>query len=264
MFMPPATLGRRHSLATLKPMSEGDANAAEAALQFFGQTLDWLEGHHSRWAEVTTHDLDADERVNAIWKLSGESLAHARAYVGMLQGGYTAQAWPTMRAIHEAHRLLGAVVDPDEERIVRRWLADQEVKQAEARAAEEREADRIAAQMKEAGLDPPAVDVAGLSRTIYSGVSKAPHHRRSVVDESVDAEARRFTYGTDPDPARRLEFVIFASALINEVLLKVGDALCALWGRPASFIEHLQPMLRQFEEMVEALDVIDTVKRFGA
>jgi hypothetical protein len=36
---------------------------------------------------VTTHDLDADERVNAIWKLSGESLAHARAYVGMLRGG---------------------------------------------------------------------------------------------------------------------------------------------------------------------------------
>jgi hypothetical protein len=47
-------------------MSERDAKAAEAALQFFGQTLDWLEGHHSHWAEVTTHDLDADERVNAI------------------------------------------------------------------------------------------------------------------------------------------------------------------------------------------------------
>ena len=48
----------------------------------------------------------------------------------MLQGGYTAQTWPTMRAIHEANRLLGAVVDPDEERIGRRWLADEEVKQS--------------------------------------------------------------------------------------------------------------------------------------
>jgi hypothetical protein len=52
------------------------------------------------------------------------------------------------------------------------------------------------------------------------------------------------TYGTDPDPARRLEFAFFAGAMIHEVLLKVGDALCALWGRPAFFVEHLQPMLR--------------------
>jgi hypothetical protein len=244
-------------------MSERDAKAAEAALQFFGQTLDWLEGHHSHWAEVTTHDLDADERVNAIWKLSGESLAHARAYIGMLEGGYTAQTWPTMRAIHEANRLLGAVVDPEEERIAMRWLADQEVKQSEARAAEEREAQRIAEQMKEAGLDPPAVDVAGLSRTIYSGMSNAAHHRRSVVDESVDAKARTMTYGTDPDPARRLEFAIFAGAMIHEVLLKVGDALCALWGDPGFFVDHLQPMLRRFEEMVEALEIIETAKRFG-
>ncbi len=112
-------------------------------------------------------------------------------------------------------------------------------------------------------MEPPAVDVAGLSRTIYSGMSKAAHHRRTVVDESVDAEARTFTYGTDPDPARRLEFVMFAAALIHEVLLKAGDALCALWGRPDFFVVHLQPMLRRFEEMVEALEVIETAKRFG-
>lgn len=181
----------------------------------------------------------------------------------MLSDGYTAQTLPTMRAIHEAHRLLGAVVDPEEERIPRRWLADQEVKQAEARAAEEREAERMWAEMREAGMEPPAGDVAGLSRTIYSGMSKAAHHRRSVVDESVDAEARTFTYGTDPDPARRLEFVMFAAAVTHEVLLKVGDALCALWGRPDFFVEHLQPMLRRFEEMVAALEIVETAKRFG-
>src|ERR687888_416472 len=96
-----------------------------------------------------------------------------------------------------------------------------------------------------------------------SGMSNAAHHRRSAVDESVNAEARTMTYGTDPDPARRLEFAIFAGALIHEVLLKVGDALCALWGRPDFFVDHLQPMLRRFEEMVEALEIIETAKRFG-
>jgi hypothetical protein len=100
-------------------------------------------------------------------------------------------------------------------------------------------------------------------RAIYSGMSKAAHHRRSVVEESVDREARSMTYRTDPDPARRLEFVIFAGALVQETLLKVGDALCALWGRPRFFVEHLQPMLRRFEEMVEALEIIETAKRLG-
>jgi hypothetical protein len=84
-----------------------------------------------------------------------------------------------------------------------------------------------------------------------------------VVDESVDSEARKMTYGTDPDPARRLEFTIFAGALIHELLLKVGDALCALWGRPDFFVDHLRPMLRRFEEMVETLEILDSAKRLG-
>jgi hypothetical protein len=37
-----------------------------------------------------------------------------------------------MRAVQEADRLLVPVTDPHEERIPRRWLADMEVKQAEA------------------------------------------------------------------------------------------------------------------------------------
>lgn len=251
-------------MATLECVGEElDTKAADAALLFFDQTLDWLEGHHSHYAEVTTHDLDAAERVNAIWKLSGESLAHSRTLLDMLGDGYTAQTWPVMRAIHESNRLLGAVIDLDEERIVERWLADQEVKQRDAREAEERQAKRIAQQMKEGGLEPSAVDIADLARTIYAGMSKAAHHRRSVVDESVDAKARTFTYRTDPDSSRRLEFVIFAGTMVHEVLLTVGDALCALWGRPGFFLEHLQPMLRRFEDMIEALEIIETAKRLG-
>ncbi len=71
------------------------------------------------------------------------------------------------------------------------------------------------------------------------------------------------SYSIDPDPARRLEFAIFAGALIHEVLLKVGDALCALWGRPSFFVEHLQPMLRRFEDMAETLEMIETAKRLA-
>ena len=167
-----------------------------------------------------------------------------------------------MRAIHEADRLLSAVADLEEEEIVGRWLEDKDVKPKKARAAEQRQADRISEQMEAAGLEPLAADVEQLSSTVYGGMSKAAHHRRSVVDESVDDEASTMVYGPDPDPSRRLEFAIFAGALIEEVLLKVGDALCVLYG-PGFYEEHLAPTLRRFRQVLEALDVIEAAKRMG-
>jgi len=40
----------------------------------------------------------------------------------------------------------------------------------------------------------------------------------------------------------RLEYVVSAAGLIQEVLLLVGDALSCLWG-PAFYQDHLVPML---------------------
>ena len=116
---------RRKSIATKKSSNWLSASTARPSTG--------LEHHHAGAVSQAAADLNADERPNAIWKLSGQSLALTRAYVDLLKDGYTAQTWPTMRAIHEANRLLGAVADPDEDGIVRRWLADQEIKQAEAR-----------------------------------------------------------------------------------------------------------------------------------
>jgi hypothetical protein len=104
-----------------------------------------------RHERPTSHDLAANERVGAIWKLSGESIAHALALVDLLERGYTGRTWPAMRAIHEADRLLVAVTDPDEERIV--WWS------SEARGAEQRQAERVAEQMRKAGIEPVAEDV---------------------------------------------------------------------------------------------------------
>ena len=69
-------------------------------------------------------------------------------------------------------------------------------------------------------------------------------------------------YGPDPRTARRLEFVVFTGTLIQEVLLKVGDALYVLWG-PGFYDDHLRPMLERFQEMLDALDVIDAARRLG-
>ena len=234
------------------------AEAIASTLTFYRDTLRWLESHHTQYTQKTSHDLAADERRNAIWKLAGESIAHATALVALLELGFTGQCWPAMRAVHEANRLLIAVNDPHEERIPRRWLADQQVSQAEARAAEQREVARIAEEMRAAGVQPPTEDVEQFTRQIYSGMSRAAHHQRSVVDESVDHAARSFVYGPDPRPDRRLAYAIYAGALVHEVLLHVGDGLTSLWG-PAFYPEHLVPMLRNFEGTLAMLDAYSHV-----
>jgi hypothetical protein len=185
----------------------------------------------------------------------------ARALVDLLDGGYTTQTFPMMRSIHESNRLLSAVADVEEEEIAERWIADKEVKQSEAREAEQRQADRIAEQMKAAGVELPP-EVQQPTRMVYRGLSKAAHHQRSVVDEAIDFDARAMIYGPDPRTARRVEFVIFAGTLIQEVLLKVGDALCVLWG-PGFHDGHLRPMLERFQEMLDVLEVVDAARNLA-
>lgn len=236
--------------------------ALASTLRFYRETLDWLAGYHADYGRVSTHDLAADDPRNAIWKLSGEAISQAVALVELLAQGFTGQTWPAMRAVHEADRLLVAVTDPNAARISRRWLVDQEVKQSEARKAEQRQAERLAEEMRSAGRQPIAEDVAQFSRQIYGGMSRAAHHRRSVVDESVDHQQRTFIYGSDPRPERRLAYALYAGALIHEVMLLVGDALSALWG-PTFYQERLVPMLRRFEETLTALERFSVIRLDG-
>ena len=181
-------------------MAEGestDGRVTQETLTFYRQTLEWLIHHHEAFASTTQHDLAEDERHNAVWKLSGQAIAFARALVELLDRGYTGQTWALMRAIHEVDRLLVAVTDESEERIVRRRLANQEVKQKDAREAEQRQATRVSEQMAEAGHEPIGQDVAELSRQIYRVMSAAAHHQRVIVDEAIDHQNRTMIYGPD-------------------------------------------------------------------
>lgn len=242
--------------------ADRDQVLVDSTLGFYRQTVDWLAHHHVNLGSDSSHDLDAADRWNAVWKLSGQSLAHTYALLELLQAGYTGQTWALMRSIHEVDRLLVAVCNPDEERIPRRWLADQQVKQSEARASEQAEAKRLAEEMLNAGVEPVSEDVEQFTQKIYAGMSKAAHHRRSVVDEAIDAEGRTMIYGSDPRSDRRVAFTVYAGALVHEVTLLVGGAMAQLYG-PGFYAEHLVPMLRQLETMLAALDLIDFARQMG-
>jgi len=61
----------------------------------------------------------------------------------------------------------------------------------------------------------------------------------------------------------RLEYVVSAAGLIQEVLLLVGDALSCLWG-PAFYQDHLVPMLRRYEAMFGGLMTYDARRGAGS
>jgi hypothetical protein len=239
-----------------------DGQVARQTLTFYRQTLEWLIRHHENFGSTTRHDLAADERHNAIWKLSGQAIAYATALVELLGRGYTGQTLAMMRAVHEVDRLLIAVTDENEGRILRRWLANQEVKQQEAREAEQRQAVRISEQMAAAGQEPMRQDVEALTRQIYRALSAAAHHQRSIVDEAVSHEGRTMIYGPDPREGVRLAYTAFAGLLIQEVLLLVGGALSFLWG-PDFYQDHLAPMLGSFEEVLARLDTYEMLRLLG-
>lgn len=93
-------------------------------------------------------------------------------------------------------------------------------------------------------------------------MSRAAHHKRSVVDESADHDKRTFVYGPDPRPDRRLAYTVYAGALVHEVLLIVGDALSTLWG-PPFYHERLVPMLGRFEQTLAGLKLYSDIRRTG-
>jgi hypothetical protein len=233
-----------------------DARVIEETLTFFAETLEWLAGHHAAYARASTHDLAADEQANAVWKLGGQSIAEATALVDLLKLGYTGQTWPTTRAVHEVNRLLTAISDPQQRPLAERWLAGKKISQKAARAAEQEEAMRVAKAMREAGLDPGANHVQDLTRGLYRTMSMAAHHQRQIVDEGVDPAERTMIYGPDPRIGKRFAYVVSAAALVQEVLLLVGDALTRLWG-PPFYTAHLVPMLRCYEEMLGGLIAYD-------
>jgi hypothetical protein len=115
--------------------ADRDRTLVGSTLGFYRQTLDWLVHHDANLGTDSSHNLDAAERRNAVWKLSGQAVAHTYALLELLQAGYTGQTWALMRSIHEVDRLLVAVCNPDEERIHAAGSPDQKVTQAQARAS---------------------------------------------------------------------------------------------------------------------------------
>jgi hypothetical protein len=173
-----------------------------------------------------------------------------------LRGGFTSEAFGTLRALHEASQLLSALSFHEEEDVVRRWLAGEFIRPREARDVQSHKQDLALQRMAEAGVEPDVGDVVTLSRQIYSVLSEGSHHQRSVMAESMAPELRRFAYGPHPDASNRAIHVEYAGELLEEVIIVVGDAFADILGR-GFYAQRVRPLQEALERIREEAPLSD-------
>ena len=209
--------------------------------------LDTLAGAHQTLADGSDFDLTGDTRPTAMWQMMGRCLGIARAVLELLVQGYTAEVPHLGRALHGATRLLDALGDPDEDALLRKWLAGKYVRPTEVRKAEQRYEERLGAVMVAEGK-PELARTETVTRQIHKRLSEAAHHQRPAVQGDVAPLLRKMATGPDPTWERRATTTSVLLLLVGEAIDSVGGALERFHGAPW-YAKNVKPYLASFEAL---------------
>ena len=171
--------------------------------------------------------------------MGGRCLGLANALVAQLRLGYAAETIGTIRVLHEAVTLLMGFLDRDEEALVRRWLAGEEIQPRETRR-------HLGATAERAAI----ADVEDLTRRIYATLSPGAHNQRRSFADSVGRPLRRFVTGPHPDFRVRAVYVEFAGQLVEEVAMAVGFSLARIPGGGGGL-----PLVREIAAVGDTLPI---------
>jgi hypothetical protein len=209
--------------------------------------LDMLATAHQSLADGYDLDLTGSTRPAAVWQMAGRCLGMARALICLVERGFTAEVLHLGRALHEATRLLSALGDPEEDALLRKWLAGEYVSPSAVRAAEERYEQRLAAAMAAEGRS-ELPRTGPITKKIYTKMSEAGHHQRPAVEGDVAPLLRTMVRGPDPTWERRAAAASVTLSFVGEAIDSVGDALARFHGR-AWYDEHVRPFWASFEAL---------------
>ena len=212
--------------------------------------LDTLAEAHQASADRWDFELTRDSRPAAMWQMRGRCIGIARAILHLLAHGYAAELPHLGRALHEAVRLLDALGDPDEDELLRKWLAGRYVSPTEVRKAEQRREERLAAAMTGEGR-PELPRTEALTRQIHKRLSQAAHHQRSAVQAEVAPLLRTMTTGVVAWELRGRDAPMLL-LLVGEAIDSVGGALERFHG-PPWYAESIKPYKARFEALQQEL-----------
>jgi hypothetical protein len=209
--------------------------------------LDALATAHQTLADGCDLDLTGNSRPAAVWQMAGRCLGIARALICLVEQGFTAEVLHLGRALHEATRLLSALGDPEEEVLLRKWLAGDYVSPGAVRAAEEHYEQRLGAAMATEGrAELPRTGP--VTKKIYTKMSEAGHHQRPAVEGDVAPPLRTMVRGPDPTWERRAAAASVMLSVVDEAIDSVGDTLAMFHGR-AWYDQHVRPFWTSFEAL---------------
>jgi hypothetical protein len=218
-----------------------------AHLQARRIALDMLEDAHQALADGCDLDLTGSTRPAAVWQMAGRCLGIARALILLVEAGYTAEVLHLGRTLHEATRLLSALGDPEEDDLLRKWLAGKYVSPGVVRAAEERYEQRLAVVMTAEGRQ-ELPRTGQVTKKIYVKMSEAGHHQRPAVEGDVAPLLRTMVRGSDPTWERRAAAAGVMLSIVGEAIDSAGDALALFHGR-SWYDEHVRPFWASFEAL---------------
>ncbi len=235
----------------LQPRIDGHLLACQTA-------IDTLVDAHRDIIERTDLDLDSQTRPLAVWELAGRCLALANALVDQLRLGYGPETVGTMRILHEAANLLMVVIDEEDGRLTRRWLAGGRIEQREARQALGQIHRRVASLAAEHGLQIEG-DLEALTRGVYGVLSRGTHNERRGFGDSLSRPGRSFAYGPHPSVLVRAVYVDYASALIEQIIVEVGHGLTGFYGRDW-YDQTVTPLVAALHALREDMPIDEGVR----
>jgi len=216
-----------------------DAHAAVAEnigrrCRVYHDVLDWLDASLRVPLETSALDMQSNTRMAALWPLGGRSVALGRALVTLVELGYSAETFPTARAIFEVNRMIQVFANPAGEGLARRWLAGKTPKPS-----------TVASALHRISTDEDG-DVAAHRRQtaeLYRMLSEGGHTSRGSMDLSISHSLRELTMGPTDDWGIRAYYVGWAGAIIWEIASSVGLILGLAFGS-RFYEEHVDPRLK--------------------
>lgn len=212
--------------------------------------IDFLVETHQWIADQFGFELDGESRAAAIWAMSGRCLGIARLMLDGIAAGYTAELLHLARAEHEASRLAEIFGTEEGAELLRKWLADEGnewVRPSEVRKADEAYEQRLAAAMREAGLE-EIPSTTEQSKFLYGEHSQAAHHRRRWTLDAVTTALRTMIIGPTDDWLRRAGTAAAMLGVVEECVISVGGCLSGFlpdgW-----YAEKVKPFLETFRAL---------------
>lgn len=230
----------------LRPRIDGHLLAYEGVLAELVQ-------HHRSVGETIAFGMGDKNRWTAVWEMSGRCLGLCGALLVQLRAGYASETVPTMRCIHEAAQLASVLNGPGEERMLRRWLADEYLGAQQVREAERRIQRRFREQLAAFGI--PVGEDFSAAREIYDILSKPAHNVRIGFAESLSVPQLLFVCGPHPYPIQRAVHVCFGGLLLVEVAQRIGLIFAVRFLGNGFYSETIVPIVDSINVLHAAMPI---------